>query len=130
MWYSYRIVIVCAAAVCGCNSGSATTTATSQQADANSAPTLQYLTLKDVKDLPAKWHEVENNWDGTLSQMVPEPARSALEQADKIELISLHPYQPAQLGSEKQDWIYYERRNLGGIQVSDQATQVFIGRFQ
>jgi hypothetical protein len=126
MWYSYAIAIVCTAAVCGCNSDAATKSDTLQQTDANSAPAPQNLTLKDVKDLPAKWHEIESKWNGTMSQSVPEPVKSALEKTNGIELTSLHPYQPATLGGEKQDWIYYERRSLGGIQVTDPTTIRFL----
>jgi hypothetical protein len=41
------------------------------------------------------WFQLAYRWDGSLDKELPEPARSALEQADELELISLHPSEPA-----------------------------------
>jgi hypothetical protein len=59
------------------------------------------------------------NWDGKLSEKVPEPVRTALEQSPEFELLSLDPKHR----DEKSPSEFLRRRVIGKMIVKDAATR-------
>jgi hypothetical protein len=70
------------------------------------------------------WFQLAYRWDGSLDERLPEPAKSALEQAEELELISLDPRKPAK--GEDTTHTFHRRKILGTTRITDTETRRFL----
>jgi hypothetical protein len=70
------------------------------------------------------WFQQAYRWDGSLDKELPEPAKSALEQAEELELVSLDPGKPAK--GENPKSTFHKRKILGTTRITDRETRRFL----
>jgi hypothetical protein len=107
------ICVSIATLVGGCNNSGAPQPKASQTTE----QTVREVTLEDVAELPSEAQLAAFMWNGTFTDKLKEPAKSGLEQATELELVSLHPYMPEGVSS------FDQREVLGVVRISDAKTR-------